>query len=142
MGEESSNARPVGVVALVILFAIGTCASFISAVSLTFPGIFLEPIWDLNPNARAGFARIGSAAIVVMIAVCIACLFTTIGLWLGRRWGYWLAFVMLVVNLCGDVVNVITGTEPRAIIGIPIVAVILAYLLRKRTRYHFNNSAI
>jgi uncharacterized membrane protein (DUF2068 family) len=77
-----------------------------------------------------------------MIAVCIACIFTTIGLWVGRRWGYWLTVVMLVVNLCGDVVNVITGTELRAIIGIPIVGVILAYLLRKRTRYHFNNSAI
>jgi hypothetical protein len=49
---------------------------------------------------------------------------------------------MLVVNLCGDVVNVITGTEPRALIGIPIAGVIIGYLLRKRTRDHFNNGAI
>lgn len=133
-----TKARPFGVLALILLFAIGTCASFISAVSLTFPGSFLEPMWRLNPNARAGFSRLGSAAIVLMIAVCIACISTTIGLWLGRRWGYWLAVVMLVVNLCGDVINVITGTEPRAIIGIPIVGLILAYLLRKRTRSHFN----
>jgi uncharacterized membrane protein (DUF2068 family) len=137
-----TKARPFGVIALVLLFAIGTCASFISAVSLTFPGSFLEPIWSLNPNARAGFTRIGSAAIVLMIAVCIACTFTAIGLWRGRRWGYWLAVLMLVVNLCGDVVNVITGTEPRALIGIPIVGVIIGYLLRKRTRDHFNNGAI
>jgi hypothetical protein len=140
MGEERrANAQLVGVIALVILFVIGTCASFLSAVSLMFPGSFLEPIWDLNPHARAGFSRIGSWAVVLMISVCIACLFTALGLWLGRRWGYWLAVVMLVVNLGGDVVNVITGTEPRAIIGIPIVGVILAYLLRKRTRYYFNN---
>lgn len=137
-----TKARPFGVIALVLLFAIGTWASFISAVSLTFPGSFLEPIWSLNPNARAGFTRIGSAAIVLMIAVCIACTFTAIGLWRGRRWGYWLAVLMLVVNLCGDVVNVITGTEPRAVIGIPIAGVIIAYLLRKRTRDHFNNGAI
>jgi uncharacterized membrane protein (DUF2068 family) len=137
-----SKARPFGVIALVILFAIGTCASFISAVSLMFPGSFLESIWHLNPNARAGFTRIGSAAIVLMITVCIACIFTAIGLWRGRRWGYWLAVVMLVVNLCGDVINVITGTEPRAIIGIPIVGVILTYLFRKRTRYHFRDSGM
>jgi len=137
-----NKARPFGVIALVLLFAVGTCASFISAVSLAFPGSFLEPIWDLNPNARAGFTRIGAAAIVLMIAVCIACISTTVGLWLGRRWGYWLAVVMLVVNLCGDAVNVITGIEPKAFIGIPIVGVILAYLLRKRTRHHFNSSAI
>ena len=137
-----NNGRPIGVIALVLLFAIGACASFISAVSLTFPGSFLEPIWSLNPHARAGFSRIGSAAIALMIAVCIACTFTTIGLWLGRRWGYWLAVVMLVLNLCGDVVNVITGTEPRAAIGIPIAGLILAYLLRKPMRRHFSDSGM
>ena len=63
---------------------------------------------------------------VLMIAVCIACIFTAVGLWRGRRWGYWLAVVILVINLGGNVVNVITGTEPRAVIGIPIVGAILA----------------
>ena len=137
-----SKARPVGVVALVILFVIGTCASFLSAVSLIFPGSLLEPIWRLNPHARAGFSRIGAWAIVLMICVCIACCFTAVGLWRRRSWGYWLAVVMLVVNLGGDVVNVIIGTEPRALIGIPIAGMILAYLLRKQTRYHFSDSAI
>src|SRR5262245_59504793 len=102
-----SNGRPVGVIALIMLFAIGTCASLLSAVSLIFPGAFLEPIWRLNPNARAGFSSIGFWAIVLMIAVCIACTFTAIGLWRRRRWGYWLAVVMLVMNLGGDIVNVI-----------------------------------
>ena len=136
------KARPFGVIALIVLFAIGTCASFLSAVSLLVPGSLLEPIWHLNPNARAGFSRIGSWAIVLMIAVCIACIFTAVGLWRGRRWGYWLAVVMLAINLGGSVVNVVTGTEPKAVIGIPIVGAILAYLLRKRTRYHFNDSTL
>ena len=132
-----TRARPFGVVALVMLFAIGSCASFLSAVSLTFPGSLLEPIWRLNPNAREGFSHAGGWAIAVMIGVCIACTFTAVGLWRGRRWGYWLAVVMLVVNLGGSIINISTGIEPRAIIGIPIVGAILAYLLRKRTRLHF-----
>jgi uncharacterized membrane protein (DUF2068 family) len=77
-----------------------------------------------------------------MIAVCIACFFTAVGLWRRRQWGYWLAVMMLVVNLGGDVVNVVTGTEPRAAIGIPIVGTILAYLLRKQTRDYFNDSRL
>ncbi len=133
-----SEARPLGIIALVVLFAIGTFASFLSALSLIFPGSSLEAIWRLNPNARAGFSRIGSWAIVLMICVCIACLFTAVGLWRGRSWGYWLAVVMLAVNLGGDVLNVLTGTEPRALIGIPIAGAILVYLLRKQTRYHFS----
>ena len=34
-------------------------------------------------------------------------------------------------------IPVMTGMEPRAIIGVPIVGAILAYLLNKRIRYHF-----
>jgi uncharacterized membrane protein (DUF2068 family) len=132
-----TKSRPFAILALIMLFAIGICASFLSAVSLAFPGSFLDPIWRLNPNARAEFNRIGDWAIVLMIGVCIACTFTTVGLWRGRRWGYWLAVVMLLVNLAGNVVNVITGAEPRAIVGVPIVAAILVYLLRNRTRHHF-----
>jgi len=79
--------RPFGVTALAMLFVIGTVASFISALSLTFPGSFLEPIWRLNPHAREGFDRIGSIAILLMIVVCIACVCTAIGLWFGTRWG-------------------------------------------------------
>jgi uncharacterized membrane protein (DUF2068 family) len=128
-----TKARPFAVTALIVLFAIGTCASFLSAVSLLFPGSLLEPIWRLNPNARAGFSQIGSWAIVLMMAVSIACIFTAVGLWRRRRWGYWLAVVILVINLAGDVVNVVMGTEPRAVFGIPLAGAILAYLLRKRT---------
>jgi uncharacterized membrane protein (DUF2068 family) len=132
-----TKSRPFAILALIMLFAIGICASFLSAVSLAFPGSFLDPIWRLNPNARAEFNRIGDWAIVLMIGVCIACTFTTVGLWRGRRWGYWLAVVMLLVNLAGNVVNVITGAEPRAIVGVPIVLAILVYLLRNRARHHF-----
>ncbi|HSS18929.1 MAG TPA: DUF2127 domain-containing protein [Pyrinomonadaceae bacterium] len=132
--------RPLGVTALTILFIIGAIASFVSAVSLTFPGSFLEPIWRLNPHARAGFDRIGALAIVLMGVVCVACTLATIGLWRGRRWGYWFAVVMLIVNLAGDVVNVISGIEPRAVVGVPIVLAVLAYLLRQRTREYFKPS--
>jgi uncharacterized membrane protein (DUF2068 family) len=136
-----NKARPPGVIALIMLFAIGTCASLLAAVSLIFPGSFLEPIWRLNPHARAGFSRMGIWAGVLMTCVFIACVFTAVGLWRARRWGYWLAVVMLVVNLGGDILNLILGTEPRAVIGIPIAGLILAYLLRKRTRYYFSNPA-
>src|SRR5262245_7342627 len=125
-----TKVRPIGVIALLTLFAIGTCASFIAAVSLAFPGSFLKPIWQLNPHAREGFNRIGAWAIVLMAVVCIACILTTIGLWRGRRWGYWLALLMLVMNLFGDLINVISGTEPRAIIGIVIVVLLLVFVPR------------
>jgi hypothetical protein len=68
-----SETRPLGITALSIFFLFGTAASFVSFVSLLFPGSFLEPMWRLNPRAREGFASMGAWAIVLMFAVCIAC---------------------------------------------------------------------
>ena len=132
-----SKAHPLGVVLLITLFAIGVCASFLSAVSLIFRGSFLEPIWRLNPHAREGFSHMGGWAVVLMIVVCVACLSTVIGLWRGRWWGYWLALIMLMINLAGDLINVITGAERRAAFGIPVAIFIMAYLLSHQNRDRF-----
>ena len=131
------KARPLRITLLIILFAIGTIASLLSAASLIFPGSFLEPIWRINPQAHEGFRRIGYWAIVLMSTVCAACLFASIGLWRRQKWGYWLAVAMLSLNLAGDVANVIVGSELRAIVGIPIALFVLAYLIRPQIRKLF-----
>ena len=136
-----SETRPAGVTALSVFFLFGTAMSFISAVSLLFPGSFLEPMWRLNPRAHAAFAGTGALAVVLMCAVCASCAFASAGLWRGARWGYRLAFTLLVINLLGDIANVLTGTEPRALVGVPVVTVILFYLLSRRVRRFFGRPA-
>jgi len=49
---------------------------------------------------------------------------------------------MLTMNLVGDVINVISGTERRAIVGIPVVVFLLAFLMRKRTKEYFKPSTV
>lgn len=120
MVMHTTKTRPLVVSLLIILFVIGTVASLISVISLTFPGSFLDAVMRLNPHALEGFARMGGWSIVLMSVVCALCLLTAIGLWRGLRWGYWLAIVMLVSNLLGAVINVIAGSEKRAIVGIPM----------------------
>jgi len=102
-----SEARPLGITALSIFFLFGATASFLSFVSLLFPGSFLEPMWRLNPRARAGFAGIGVWAVVLMCAVSVACASAAVGLWRGARWSYWLAVMLLTINLLGDIANVL-----------------------------------
>lgn len=137
-----TKTRPLVVTFLIVLFVTGTAASLVSVISLSFPGSFLEVVWRLNPHAREGFGRMGNWAVVLMAVVCLACLLSAIGLWRGLRWGYWLAVAMLTINLIGDVVNVVTGTEYRAIAGIPIALALLIFLLRKRTREYFEHSIV
>jgi hypothetical protein len=133
-----SETRPVGVTALSFFFLFGAAMSFIAFLSLLFPGSFLEPMWRLNPRAREGFAGIGVWAIVLMCVVSVACASAAAGLWRGARWGYLLALVLLAINLLGDIMNVVLGTERRAAVGIPIVIAVLAFLLSKRMRRFFS----
>ena len=133
--------RPVGITVLSIFFVFGAAMSFIAGVALLFPGSFLEPMWRINPRAREGFAGMGAWAVVLMFAVCAACAAAAVGLWRGASWGYWLALALLAVNLLGDVANVVTGTEPRAAVGIPIVSAIIAFMATRRVRRFFARAA-
>lgn len=129
--------RPAGVTALACLFSLGVLASGLSAISLLDPGGFLEPMWRLNPRARESFSRMGAWAPLLLAVVCIACAACAYGFFTGRRWGYWLGAGGLLVNAAGDVVNAALGIEPRALIGVPIVALILWYLSSSRVRGFF-----
>lgn len=133
--------RPGGITALSAFFLFGACMSFISAASLFFPGSFLEPMWRLNPRAHEAFAGIGTWAVVLMCAVSVACAAAALGLWRGARWGYRSALILLAINLLGDLVNGLTGTEPRALVGVPIVIALLLYLRSKRVRHFFGRRA-
>jgi hypothetical protein len=72
-----------------------------------------------------------------MAVVSAACAAAAGGLWRGRGWGHFLAIGVIGVNLIGDTVNVVLGTEPRAIFGLPIAAAILTYLLTPRVQTFF-----
>ena len=139
--EVSASGRSgkpaAGIKALALFFAFGTAMSGVAAISLLCPGSFLEPMWRLNPRARTAFAGIGIAAPFLLAAVCGACALAGVGLWRLKRWGYWAAVLVLMINLTGDLVNTIAGTEPRAAIGIPITAALLAYLATRRVRGSF-----
>ena len=54
-----------------------------------------------------------------------------------RTMGLLLPVSLVAVNLLGDVLNVFLGTEPRAVIGIPIALAILAFLMSRRARRFF-----
>jgi uncharacterized membrane protein (DUF2068 family) len=129
------------VTALSVLFLVGALISFTASVSLLSANSFLLPIWRLNPRAQVAFMSIGGWAIVLLLAVCAACLAAAIGLWRGARWGHRVAVTMIAINLIGDIANTVLGTEPRAIIGVPIAAAILWYILSKRVRGFFRHEA-
>ena len=135
-----TETRPWGLTALSVFFVFGAIVSFTSGVSMALPGSFLEPMWRLNPRAREAFVGLEGWAVLLLGVVCLACAFSAAGLWKGRRWGHRLAFGVLAVNLVGDVINAVLGTEPRAVFGIPVALALLGFLSSRRVRSFFDRS--
>ena len=79
----------------------------------------------------------GSWAIVLMFCVATACAISAIGLWIRARWGHRLAIAILLVNMVGDVGNAIVRDDLWTLIGIPIAAMMIGYLLTPGIRRNF-----
>ena len=140
MSPTAAITRPIGISLLSIFCFAATGITLVASLSLLFPNGALEPIWRLNPRARVDLDAIGLWAVLLFFVVGVTCLIVGIGLWHGKRWGYLLAMVGLCINALGDLINALSGREPRAIVGVPIVMLILAYLLTRRVRIFFSSS--
>jgi hypothetical protein len=128
--------RPPGITALSLFFAFGTTMSGLAALSL-IPGSALEPIWRLNPRGHEGLRALGPLAIVLMASVSLVCLAAAFGLWLGRRWGWWMAIAILTINATGDLIEAMVTREWKTLIGPPIAGAIIYYLRTERVRHFF-----
>ena len=125
------------IILLSAIFLFDMVASGLSAASLLSPGGPLEPVWRLNPRVHGGFSGMGNWAPLLLGAVCLACAASAYGFFHGKRWGYRLGIVLLLVNLTGDLISAALGIEPRAAIGVPIVTLLLWYLSSSRVRSFF-----
>lgn len=101
---------------------------------LLFPGTAFDSLWRLNPDAHSAFQSIGGWSIAIMFLVGSTCLIAAIGLWRGAVWGSRLAIIVLAVNLVGDLSNTLFRHDFRALIGLPIAAAMILYLVRSERR--------
>ena len=127
----------LGLLALSAFFGLGAVIALLTTIALSAPGSALEPMWRLNPHAHVVFQAMGSWAITLMSVVTGACALSAVGLWIRARWGHRLAVALLTVNLLGDATNVVVRGDLRLLIGLPIAAALIAYLLSAAVRAQF-----
>jgi hypothetical protein len=126
--------RPLGVTLFGAFFAASAVICLLSIITLASPGGRLEPMWRIDPHKREAFASLGGWGILLLAAVGVVCALSSLGLWHGARWGRWLALGILAVNGLGDAVAGII-TDPHTLIGVPITAALIAYLLGRGARW-------
>jgi uncharacterized membrane protein len=112
--------------------------SLLAALALLLPGSALQNVWRFNPQAQVGLAALGSWAIVLMLVVSVVSALSALGLWRGAAWGRAAALALLAINLLGDAANALVRGDLRTLIGVPIGAALIAYiLLNGRVRAYF-----
>ena len=128
-----SQRLPAGMKVLVLFFSFGAIACAATVAALLTPGGTLDPVWRLNPEARLGFEKIGTAlAVPLMVVVGTACALAAVGLAQKKEWGRRLAIGILAVNLIGDCGGAVVRHDLRALIGLPIGGAMMAYLWKRR----------
>jgi len=127
--------RSNGITALSLFFVFGSLMSGLTVMMLIFRGGVLEPPWQLNPRAHDSFDAMGPWAFLLMAVVCLACATAAFGLWRCTHWGFWAALIILVVNMVGDITNVVITGDWRSLIGLPIGGLMLAYLTHRRRNF-------
>jgi hypothetical protein len=105
-----------------------------AAFTLVFPHTPISVIWSVNPGGHQGLAAMHGWAVLAMVATSAACGVAAVGLWRRRPWGYTTAVCILGLQMLGDIAKVISGREPRAIVGVPVVALLVFYLSRPAIR--------
>ena len=135
MAELQKRSR--GISALSIFFLVGSLISLTASLSIVFPANFIQPIWRVNPRAHKHLLDLVPWSVALLLAVSVICGMAAIGLWRRAAWGHKIAVSLIAFNLVGDVANTVMGTEPRAILGVPIALAILIYLLSKKVRAAF-----
>lgn len=125
--------RPRFVAAIVIFLIVAAAFSLAVGAALLAPQSPLAVVWRMNPRAQLDFLRLGGMGVALMLALALVAALTALGLWVGTKWGWWLAVTGLAVNMVGDASRAF-AVEPKAAVGIPIVGAVLFLLARTPAR--------
>src|SRR6266508_884263 len=108
--------RPVGLTLLTAFCLFGAFMACLAFFGLLLSSGFLEPIWQLNPDAHRALTDLGAWGMLLMAVVAIACALAASGLWIQAQWGRRLAVGILAIDVLGDVMNVIKRSNLRSLI--------------------------
>ena len=136
--EDKQSSKPVrGFTAFGVFLLFGMSMASLAGTTLVCRGTFLDDIWVLNPTAYRQLTPLSRSfgAVFLLLAVVLAS--AAVGWFRRRLWGWRLAIVVIVIQVIGDVVNLLRGDFVRGPIGIAVAGAVLIYLLRQDVKRLF-----
>jgi hypothetical protein len=137
METSTQRRRPQGFLAVGIFFFFGAIMATLAAVTLLNPGTILDAAWVLNKAGHRGLMAMHRTAGLLFLVLVFALALAGTG-WLGRRrWGWWLAVLIIATNLAGDAIRFAGGDFLPGSVGILFAGALLLYMTRPALRDYF-----
>jgi len=131
--------RPKGFVPIGIFFFFGSLMASYAAITLLFPGTFLDRAWKLNPHAHVQLLSKGLIMVLPFAALAIALLLAGVGWFKRRYWGWLIGVCLIAANLLGDLANLVLGNSLKGAAGVLIAGLLLLYMARPGMRNYIRN---
>lgn len=112
----------------------------LAAITLLWPGTFLDRSWTLNPGAHQQLAPLSSVAGPLFLLLSLILLSSAVGWYRRRRWGWILAVVIIAIQVVSDIFNFLRGDRLRGALGVTIAGALLVYLFSRGIRATFSRS--
>jgi len=136
-GASVGGERPTLWLAIGIFLIWGAAMAALAAITLIFPGTWLDRVWVLNQRAHSGLMAAAKLVALLFPALAVALLGAGVG-WLRRRfWGWMLAALLISGNLVGDIIRFVGGDWLAGSVGIAVAGALLFYMARPGVRSFF-----
>jgi len=113
----------------------------LAGTTLLVPGTTLDRAWALNPGAYQQLSSMGSIAGLLFLLLSLLLIFSAVGWFHRRRWGWILAVVIISFQVIGDLVNLLRGDSQRGAVGVIVAGALLFYLFTPSIRADFDWSS-
>jgi hypothetical protein len=129
--------RPATPMVAGVFFAVATGITAVTGISLLLPGSILDAMWRIKPDEHEQLLSAGVPAPVGFCCLSAIMAITSIGAFLRRRWAWWLAIMVFIINGIGDAIRAALGAAVEGVVGVSAVALILFWLTRPCVRATF-----
>lgn len=128
---------PLGIRLLGIFLLLSTGILVASAITLLWPGTWLDGIWAMKPEAYTTMLpyRYGAGLGFLFFAVVMA--IAAYGWGQRKRWSWRLVLVIFTLNAASDAVRLFRGEVMEGATGVVLVGLLFLYVRSARVRGYF-----
>ena len=129
--------RPAGFVPLGIFFFFAASMASLAAITLGWPGTFLDRAWELNKAGHGQLVPLGRIVAVPFSLLAAIALVAGIGWFKRRMWAWRVGVLGIAVNCVGDLINMAFGEFWKGAVGVVVAGLLLIYMTRGSVREYF-----